>query len=343
MASGSEVGNPPLLPLSSAVPSFEFGKRKRWADLVITELVDVLLLVLSPQGKVLYCGNGLRGLLGWKDTDLIDYDFADLLNVEDREGFMRAMETSLRTGNLMTSSYVRVRCAPSSFSSPGPPVSEELLFEVNGRTQIIEADDNESSPVQVFFVVAKPYPNKNVAMLDTFLDLQKEHDRLQRRVAELRARAPPSAPSSPASSTASTSSTPYATTSMVPKRPVSPPPQAYAPSPPDDVSPSPASSGYEAGPFDYPGPATAASARTEVASGKPEEDDDLLKKKKTQKKAAPTEQYVCITCGRTDSPEWRKGPLGPKTLCNACGLRWAKQTKVQKLTDQAATSTAHQP
>jgi hypothetical protein len=79
MASG-QVGNSPLLPLSSAVPSFEFGKRKRWADLVITELVDVLLLVLSPQGKVLYCGNGLKDLLGWKDTDLIDYDFADLLN-----------------------------------------------------------------------------------------------------------------------------------------------------------------------------------------------------------------------------------------------------------------------
>lgn len=26
--------------------------------------------------------------------------------------------------------------------------------------------------------------------------------------------------------------------------------------------------------------------------------------------------HVCVTCGRTDSPEWRKGPMGPKTLCN---------------------------
>lgn len=78
MASGEL--NSALLPLSNAVPGFEFGKRKRWADLVITELVDVLLLVLSSQGKVLYCGNGLKDLLGWKDVDLIDYDFADLLN-----------------------------------------------------------------------------------------------------------------------------------------------------------------------------------------------------------------------------------------------------------------------
>lgn len=38
-------------------------------------------------------------------------------------------------------------------------------------------------------------------------------------------------------------------------------------------------------------------------------------------------EYVCGDCGTSDSPEWRKGPNGPKTLCNACGLRWAKREK----------------
>ncbi|KAL4865686.1 hypothetical protein BDV12DRAFT_146157 [Aspergillus spectabilis] len=37
--------------------------------------------------------------------------------------------------------------------------------------------------------------------------------------------------------------------------------------------------------------------------------------------------YQCADCGTSDSPEWRKGPDGPKTLCNACGLRWAKKEK----------------
>ncbi|GAA5959900.1 hypothetical protein JCM3765_000636 [Sporobolomyces pararoseus] len=32
----------------------------------------------------------------------------------------------------------------------------------------------------------------------------------------------------------------------------------------------------------------------------------------------------CANCGRTSSAEWRSGPTGPKTLCNACGLRWSK-------------------
>ncbi|KOS18437.1 Cutinase palindrome-binding protein [Escovopsis weberi] len=46
-----------------------------------------------------------------------------------------------------------------------------------------------------------------------------------------------------------------------------------------------------------------------------------------KKKLKTAEEYVCTDCGTLDSPEWRKGPSGPKTLCNACGLRWAKKEK----------------
>ncbi|KAM7222178.1 blue light receptor, variant 2 [Rhypophila decipiens] len=46
-----------------------------------------------------------------------------------------------------------------------------------------------------------------------------------------------------------------------------------------------------------------------------------------KKKVKMAEEYVCTDCGTLDSPEWRKGPKGPKTLCNACGLRWAKKEK----------------
>ncbi|CAB4429989.1 unnamed protein product [Rhizophagus irregularis] len=44
-------------------------------------------------------------------------------------------------------------------------------------------------------------------------------------------------------------------------------------------------------------------------------------KKKRKKRSAPSSNKVCHHCQRKDSPEWRKGPDGPKTLCNACGLR----------------------
>ncbi|KAI7849314.1 hypothetical protein BDC45DRAFT_520912 [Circinella umbellata] len=36
---------------------------------------------------------------------------------------------------------------------------------------------------------------------------------------------------------------------------------------------------------------------------------------------------VCAKCHTNRSPEWRKGPSGDKTLCNACGLRFARKSK----------------
>lgn len=35
----------------------------------------------------------------------------------------------------------------------------------------------------------------------------------------------------------------------------------------------------------------------------------------------------CHRCGTTETPEWRRGPNGVRTLCNACGLYHAKLVK----------------
>eukprot|EP00195_Chlamydomonas_chlamydogama_P012928 CAMPEP_0202898950 /NCGR_PEP_ID=MMETSP1392-20130828/7330_1 /ASSEMBLY_ACC=CAM_ASM_000868 /TAXON_ID=225041 /ORGANISM="Chlamydomonas chlamydogama, Strain SAG 11-48b" /LENGTH=340 /DNA_ID=CAMNT_0049585021 /DNA_START=187 /DNA_END=1209 /DNA_ORIENTATION=- len=32
----------------------------------------------------------------------------------------------------------------------------------------------------------------------------------------------------------------------------------------------------------------------------------------------------CAECGATDTPQWRQGPAGPQTLCNACGVRHSR-------------------
>jgi hypothetical protein len=54
--------------------------------------------------------------------------------------------------------------------------------------------------------------------------------------------------------------------------------------------------------------------------------EEIIKKKR---KAEP-HALVCHSCGVTTTPEWRRGPNGPKTLCNACGLHYAKIIKRQK-------------
>ncbi|KAI9350650.1 hypothetical protein BDR26DRAFT_1003496 [Obelidium mucronatum] len=35
----------------------------------------------------------------------------------------------------------------------------------------------------------------------------------------------------------------------------------------------------------------------------------------------------CLTCSATQTPMWRRGPLGQGTLCNACGVKWSKKVK----------------
>lgn len=41
--------------------------------------------------------------------------------------------------------------------------------------------------------------------------------------------------------------------------------------------------------------------------------------RKRRGRAAPPGR--CHSCNRNETPEWRRGPDGARTLCNACGLR----------------------
>ncbi|KAI8579993.1 hypothetical protein K450DRAFT_240085 [Umbelopsis ramanniana AG] len=44
-----------------------------------------------------------------------------------------------------------------------------------------------------------------------------------------------------------------------------------------------------------------------------------------------TPQPRCHSCNITETPEWRRGLDGARTLCNACGLHYAKLTKRNNL------------
>ena len=92
------------------------------------------------------------------------------------------------------------------------------------------------------------------------------------------------------------------------------------------------------------GDASPALIRGDAGIAIPVDKDNRLGDKKKKLKVA--DEYVCTDCGTLDSPEWRKGPNGPKTLCNACGrklnmnirvlqtdkatVRWAKKEKKER-------------
>ncbi|CAH8353332.1 unnamed protein product [Eruca vesicaria subsp. sativa] len=62
-------------------------------------------------------------------------------------------------------------------------------------------------------------------------------------------------------------------------------------------------------------------------------DSEDMKTKLTSKYAteeviissSSNEKKSCAICGTSKTPLWRSGPTGPKSLCNACGIRNKKK------------------
>ncbi|KAK1754675.1 hypothetical protein QBC47DRAFT_223602 [Echria macrotheca] len=90
--------------------------------------------------------------------------------------------------------------------------------------------------------------------------------------------------------------------------------------------------------------------RESAGARKPQEEDDIpmyaepLKStyqnitevKKRRGRAAPPGR--CHSCNRIDTPEWRRGPDGARTLCNACGLHYAKLERRRQLDQRSGGS-----
>jgi PAS domain-containing protein len=164
------------------VHPWEFTRRKRWADLLVTELSEAIVLVLSSRRKVLFCNPAVREILGWQDEELIDSDFKDFVNgpcltrshsslpalicdlrhtANDRLGFCERYARSIdRREELQF--YARFFCKSDSFThtTVTPPPVKEVLLEIVGYPHFIMGE----STCRCFFVVAKPYPSRNVAM-----------------------------------------------------------------------------------------------------------------------------------------------------------------------------------
>ncbi|KAM0022272.1 putative transcription factor C2C2-GATA family [Helianthus debilis subsp. tardiflorus] len=48
----------------------------------------------------------------------------------------------------------------------------------------------------------------------------------------------------------------------------------------------------------------------------------------------------CANCDTTSTPLWRNGPRGPKSLCNACGIRYKKEERRANAAAAATHTTA---
>ncbi|XP_004508168.1 GATA transcription factor 15-like [Cicer arietinum] len=65
-------------------------------------------------------------------------------------------------------------------------------------------------------------------------------------------------------------------------------------------------------------------------SGKGSDGEDSSNPNAVSSDNSPTsteQKKTCADCGTSKTPLWRGGPAGPKSLCNACGIRSRKKKR----------------
>jgi len=74
-------------------------------------------------------------------------------------------------------------------------------------------------------------------------------------------------------------------------------------------------------------------------SDKGSESEDMNSKGSDGGSSEGSHVKTCADCGTTKTPLWRGGPAGPKSLCNACGIRSRKKRRALLGINKGSTTT----
>ncbi|KAJ9629494.1 white collar 2 type of transcription factor [Taxawa tesnikishii (nom. ined.)] len=351
--SGVGAGPPPTgfgaAPPANSSTLTEFTKRRNWSQRVIEEIRD-FLHILTPDGRLLYVSPSCKNITGYDPQSLIGKFIGEYVHPDDSGIFMPSPYGGMNQGN-----------------------NNNALTPPSGRF------------CRGFFMLARPYPTKSSALLDSFLEHKIENERLRKRIEELkreeaeeeseatRQLQAQSAALSERAGFAGSETTGDGTAGRTPNYQGMPPPakptvsnialtrqnldSVLSQQRPDSIADK--MSRYEGSNHmesiemmtglryrDGERSHGISTGDTSPALIRGDAgiailvDRDREGSKEKKKKLKIADEYVCADCGTLDSPEWRKGPKGPKTLCNACGLRWAKKEKKRQGLESNPTPAA---
>ncbi|KAI9771115.1 MAG: blue light receptor [Geoglossum simile] len=157
----------------------EFTKRRNWSQRILEELRD-FLHILTPDGRILYVSPSAKALTGYEQDELVGKFIVDFIHADDSGIFVREFNESIASGNPLRFFYrfKKMDGTYTIFESHGHPhlTSEAISF----------SPSNAAGFCRGFFMMARPYPTKNAALLDSFLEHKIENERLSRRIADLR-------------------------------------------------------------------------------------------------------------------------------------------------------------
>ncbi|KAG1291107.1 hypothetical protein G6F66_008091 [Rhizopus arrhizus] len=322
--------------LKTASGSFgEFTRRKNWSQSILDSMRDVVH-VLSKDLLILYCSDASSEILGYRSTELVGHLFTEFLHVDDVDVFVREFKNIQNTAQTFRTCYRFLR-------------KDGKYATLETRGQFYKTS---------FFGNARRIPTEAAQSIDTLLDLKMENEILKKRLAAVKLEHQ----NKKKADSTQNKETP------LPKASESNEEEegeeaydVYMPTEPSNsslvytqgVSPSYGvaeslslftglrydlgershgiSMGLQGGELTDAGQNPSMDfndLNVEKRLQRDKQEEPKSKKKRANSRLASSN--VCTDCGTTESPEWRKGPNGPKTLCNACGLRWSKKQKSEQ-------------
>ncbi|RHZ74707.1 hypothetical protein CDV55_108897 [Aspergillus turcosus] len=319
-------------------PSLDATTDQIWAQRALAEMTDMLLL-LRPDGTVLYASPSCKLVTGYESKQIERDALSRFIHDDDKPVFTGQLEECIATARPL-------RCHFRFYK----PNNTFCIIEAHGHPHV----NGENNTCNGVFLVCRPYPTKSSALLDSFLEHKIENIRLNQRISQLRAEEEEDLNAGPQPYLKQNSGSSALRQNL-------PPFTSYDATGSGEENESSDTVNTDEG---EPGSLLESAIREaqelahiddiEVMTGLHYRegersqglstgarqgrlvhcDIDIATIEQQARNAQEIDRrkrlkgdYLCTDCGTSDSPEWRKGPEGPKTLCNACGLRWAKKEK----------------
>ncbi|KAI5194546.1 hypothetical protein E4T39_08609 [Aureobasidium subglaciale] len=264
----------------------------------ITDGIRDLLLVLTEDGRILYASSASHSLLHVTPRSLIGEYIATRMSIDDMPAFLLDYDANMEAGRHWRY-YHRLRRADKSFA-PFDSTFKPYIGDVTLGGVLLK-------DTRMCLVTAKPYQLPNTSLMDSFLEQYIEQARFTNKLERLRREELEEfdAESAAAQAVIMHHAQNMSTTERDDSETLKGKPRMDSAIGDEGIgmAPSRVQKALDTGHW-------------------------IAKPRATKHKLQESKAHLCNDCGSIASTEWRKGPLGAKTLCNACGLRWAKSRKV---------------
>jgi PAS domain S-box-containing protein len=160
-------------------PLIDFIKQRDWQHCIVETIQD-FLYVLALDGKILYASTSCVSIIGYQSAQLAGHFIGEFIHPDDMDIFVKEMDDAIATRNPLRF-FHRFRKADGAW----------VIFESHGHAHFSE-EPSLSSILrgsiydEGFFITSRPYPTKNAALMDSFLEHKIENERLMNRLRELR-------------------------------------------------------------------------------------------------------------------------------------------------------------